>query len=83
MKNFPFIPLIMVTAMVMIIIHGLQVSRESAPKAEYSMAAGVDAHLTAARIAFIAENNFVFKKELTAATDLLSKEAFCDRCIDK
>ena len=83
MKNFPFIPVIMITAMAMIIIHGHRVSRETAPKAEYSMAAGIDAHLTTARKAFISHDRFIFKKELISATELLTKEAYCEDCLDK
>ena len=83
MKNFPFIPLIMITTMIMIIIHGHRVSRETQPKAVYSTAAGVDAHLASARDAFISDDSFVFRKELEKATELISKEAYCDNCIDK
>ena len=50
----------MITTMVMVMIHGHKVSRESTPKAEYSKAAGIDAHLTAARKAFVAEDRFCF-----------------------
>ncbi len=83
MKNFPFIPLIMITTMVMVIIHGHRESLKSAPKAEYSVAAGIDAHLTSARKAFMSNNRFVFNKQVQTATELLSKEAYCDDCIDK
>ncbi len=82
-KNFPFIPLIMWTTLMMVIIHGHKVSRQNKSKVEYSMAAGVDAHLTEARSAFLAADDYTFEKELSTATKLLSKEAHCDKCIDK
>ena len=83
MKDFPIIPLIMCTTLTMIILHGLRVSRENNSKVEYSMAAGVDAHLTLARDAFLEEEEYEFKREMKKATELLSKEANCDKCIDK
>jgi len=83
MKNFPFIPLIMWTTLILVIINGHRVSRNSKPKVEYSMAAGVDAHLTEARKAFIDMDNFRFANEIEKTLSYLSKEAYCDKCIDK
>ena len=83
MKNFPFIPMIMITVMTLVIIHGHKVSRQNENKANYSMAAGVDAHLTTARKAFIDQDNFVFNHALADAMALIAKEAYCEKCIDK
>ncbi|MDA0195086.1 MAG: hypothetical protein O2887_09230 [Bacteroidetes bacterium] len=82
MKNIPIIPILMWTIMVLVIINGHRVSRKSEAKANYSMAGGVDAHLSKARNAFIENDKWNFLREMEDASVLLSKEAFCEKCLD-
>ncbi|MEQ9423971.1 MAG: hypothetical protein RJQ09_06110 [Cyclobacteriaceae bacterium] len=82
MKDVPIIPIVMWTAFVVIIFNSHRVGQKSQVKVEHSMAAGVDAHMSNAREAFIKSERIPFLNEVEEVTKLLTKEAYCDDCID-
>jgi len=82
MKDVPIIPIMMGTILVLVIINGHRMSRQNEAKSNYSMAGGIDAHLSKAREAFLEDNKWAFRREMQDASVLLSKESHCKTCLD-